>query len=654
MTAVSDARTIRPGNRIDFLFGIDPAALIFATKTTAACLLALGFAFAYNLGQPQWVVLTIFIILQPGTSGGIVGKSVARLLGTFVGVGVAFVLAGLFSQERVLFLGGLAAWSGLCTFASQRVRSWLNYASVLSGYTAAIVGIPAALAPGNTFYLASARLTEICLGIIVGTVASELILPVPMAHTLKTALGDSRRIVSRFVVALMAGDDTTAHATDVVACTISLEDLLNSAIFEDAPSRASRRQIRGVAAAQIGVLAAARPLIRPLRDQPDQRSDTISPLLSDATRGEVWAAVEAWGEGRLVAAELAARLEALLPERPLAEEEGFSQPLQFIVFTRSLVACARIWEAAVGGSKESVLPSALDPTDDIRSAVTTGLRAALAVVVSGMFWILSGWPRGATMTLLCTLAVSRAATMGRVVPLGIATVAVFAVAAVPSFFISQVLLANVSGFPMFAVVLAPVLFLFSFLMAKPRTFVVGYMAAMFFLTAAGLQNRMTYDPILFVNTTIAAFLAAGFALMLWILVAPDTPYKQRLRFVRAAGRGLAVLDGSGAALSRMAAFERVVGGAFVRFVRTSRPDHVEDQACRELELAILGAGRDLVIRPAIGLGSGDRRAVIQEAVAVLSRRFVAPDALWCVIRRLEDAMIRSEPSSCERGAGVGA
>jgi uncharacterized membrane protein YccC len=35
-----------------------------------------------------------------------------------------------------------------------------------NGYTAAIIGIPGALDPNNAFYTASARVTEICLGII--------------------------------------------------------------------------------------------------------------------------------------------------------------------------------------------------------------------------------------------------------------------------------------------------------------------------------------------------------------------------------------------------------------------------------------------------------------------------------------------------------
>ena len=54
------------------------------------------------------------------------------------------------------------------------------YSFVLSGYTAIIVGIPGALDAGNAFYIAMARVTEICLGIIVSATVAHIILPDPM------------------------------------------------------------------------------------------------------------------------------------------------------------------------------------------------------------------------------------------------------------------------------------------------------------------------------------------------------------------------------------------------------------------------------------------------------------------------------------------
>ena len=51
--------------------------MIFAAKTTASALLALLVAFTFNLDQPQWALLTVFIVSQP-QSGLVLAKSFMR------------------------------------------------------------------------------------------------------------------------------------------------------------------------------------------------------------------------------------------------------------------------------------------------------------------------------------------------------------------------------------------------------------------------------------------------------------------------------------------------------------------------------------------------------------------------------------------------
>src|SRR5215471_2096350 len=150
--------------------------MIFAAKTTASGLIALLVAFTFNLDQPQWSLLTVFIIAQP-QSGLVLAKSFYRVVGTLLGSAVALLFVALFAQERVLFLGALALWIGLCAFGSQYARNFAAYSFVLSGYTVAIVGIPGALDAGNAFYVAMGRVTEISLGIIVAATVSHVVLP---------------------------------------------------------------------------------------------------------------------------------------------------------------------------------------------------------------------------------------------------------------------------------------------------------------------------------------------------------------------------------------------------------------------------------------------------------------------------------------------
>src|SRR5882672_8658390 len=163
--------------------------MIFAAKTTASGLIALLIAFTFNLDQPQWALLTVFIVSQP-QSGLVLAKSFFRIIGTLIGAAVALVFVALFAQERVLFLGALALWLGVCTFGSQYARNFAAYSFVLSGYTVAIIGIPGALDAGNAFYIATARVTEISLAVIVTATVNRVVLPSSLSRSLWQAVAD--------------------------------------------------------------------------------------------------------------------------------------------------------------------------------------------------------------------------------------------------------------------------------------------------------------------------------------------------------------------------------------------------------------------------------------------------------------------------------
>src|SRR5262249_39089709 len=175
---------------------------IFAAKTTASGLLALLVAFTFNLDQPKWALLTVFIVAQP-QSGLVLAKSFYRIIGTLVGAAVALALVAFFAQERVRLFGTLALWIGLCTFVSVHARNFAAYGFVLSGYTVAIVGIPGALDPGNAFYIALARVTEISLGIMTTAAISHLVLPVSLAESLRHAVATARTELAEYGAALL-------------------------------------------------------------------------------------------------------------------------------------------------------------------------------------------------------------------------------------------------------------------------------------------------------------------------------------------------------------------------------------------------------------------------------------------------------------------
>src|SRR4029077_1519735 len=149
--------------------------LTFAVKTYVASLLALYIAFWLGLDDPRWSFLTVFVVSQPD-SGLVLTKSFYRILGTISGLFVTTALVFALAQYGELFVTAVAIWICFCNFAARANRNFASYGFQLAGYTVAIVGIPAALAPTGAYDLLLARFTEISLGIICAALVSRLIL----------------------------------------------------------------------------------------------------------------------------------------------------------------------------------------------------------------------------------------------------------------------------------------------------------------------------------------------------------------------------------------------------------------------------------------------------------------------------------------------
>jgi uncharacterized membrane protein YccC len=191
------------------------------------------------------------------------------------------------------------------------------------------------------------------------------------------------------------------------------------------------------------------------------------------------------------------------------------------------------------------------------------------------------------------VATARLATMAPAVPIAVGATLIFALATIPAFIIVEVLLPLADGFAMFALAVAPMLFLCAFLMAHKKTMLIGYLSALLFASAGGFLDRMVYDPVGMLNTCIAAVVSAATAMVLWATIAPATPEAARRRFARAARQ----------ALTRIAARRRRIGLAEFETAMTEavnqlhshlQPDQPDDIAAFEAAIAMFGAGRELI------------------------------------------------------------
>src|ERR1700747_3569676 len=236
--------------------------LTFAVKTFAASLLALYIAFWAGLEDPRWAFLTVFVVSEPD-SGLVLAKGFYRILGTIAGVLVAIALVFGLAQYGELFVAAVAVWICFCNFAARAVRNFASYGFQLAGYTVAIVGIPAALAPNEAYSLVVARCTEIALGIICAALVSRLILVRELSPKLVELVRALARRADSFATALLDPDAThervTAERTELVKTYLDAQDMQHSTYFESAEARIVDQPLRSLtqAAVELCTMAAA-------------------------------------------------------------------------------------------------------------------------------------------------------------------------------------------------------------------------------------------------------------------------------------------------------------------------------------------------------------------------------------------------------------
>jgi uncharacterized membrane protein YccC len=183
-------------------------------------------------------------------------------------------------------------------------------------------------------------------------------------------------------------------------------------------------------------------------------------------------------------------------------------------FFAALTAYAEAYEVFVSGKKLAPSGIGFAHATDPAGALWTGLRAALAILFVSGFWILANWPDGSTATTLVAGATARLATVGPAVPIAVARTLIFSISTIPACVIIEMLLPLASGFEMFALVVAPMLFLCALLLAHKRTHLIGFFSAQLFASAGLFQNRDVIE-VDDVGLEPPEALLAGFAHIFW-------------------------------------------------------------------------------------------------------------------------------------------
>jgi uncharacterized membrane protein YccC len=382
---------------------------------------------------------------------------------------------------------------------------------LLAGYTAAIVGIPAALNPDQAYTLIVARGTEVALGVAFAALFTRLLIPRNLAQRLLALTGKVVVQARQFAFVVF---DPTADKTKVVEQGIlliqdlaSIESMRASAYFESNKARRLNESIRQVDVAALRVCAVAEDITgrgvsasRPCGASPE----IMARLLSRTDDSPV-------GNGAVTSTlvSVADRRDMFDAE---AEIDGAERRLE--------------------GKSPAIHPTVpLETWPDSSVAVLTGVRTALAVAVAWLTWVVTAWPSGPIAIIVAASVCSLLAAMEQPATISLALAVTILVATVPVFVTVFYLLPLASDFVSMALALAPLLLICGFIMAQPKIGQMGQLTAVYFTVASNIDNVMNYDTVQFFNTSLAILFGIGVSLVLFATIFPETP-SRAVHFLR--------------------------------------------------------------------------------------------------------------------------
>jgi len=537
--SVNAATIATPNNRtvvVDTLRD-EAGVWLFVFKTLLAFYLTGWLAMRFSLAQPSTAMLTVIIVANR-QSGMVLAKSFYRAIGTLAGAVAAFVIVGLFPQQRELFLLSLSLWIGLCAGGATLYRNFKSYAFVLGGYTAAIIAVPVINHPPAVFDSAVARISEVLLALMVSGAVNDVVLPSRMRDVLRrTARAQFAHFIG-FVQGSTGGSiprDAMENAhLRFVRDAVTLEDLRSSVIFEDAEARARSGHLQ-LFNQRFMAASTSFQSLHHLINRLQRNGQTASAKAIIELYAPIGASLDAPREAGAAAAILLPRLTAarktMATRAPLLRQgligpnaardfdTGASLLLRFVEELHAYVDTAASLQAPrlVLRSPERVN---FERGNDFASAGLAVFRTTLTMLVLGIFWIDAAWPMGASAMLIATIFAGLFATATdpfratRSVLLG------YASGMAAAFFCVFFVLTRMDGYGLLVAGTAPFLMLGLMLLMRPSVASYGLGCCMGFAYILAVKNPMVFDPLSFLNDVIAQLIGLSSAAIAFIVVPP--------------------------------------------------------------------------------------------------------------------------------------
>jgi uncharacterized membrane protein YccC len=417
---------------------------------------------------------------------------------------------------------------------------------VLAGYTAAIVGFSVVNTPNAIFDTAVARVEEISVGVVCGAVAHSIFFPQNVLEGLTERIDQTlRRCRTWITEALAATQSSDLETQQQLSKLVSdLYVLYEHVMFEtsDVPRNAAvvralqerlamiLPRVSSVQAA-LAALSAAGPLTPSTLQAIEAVSQWARAI--PGARGELSSEVDREVRGaltRLIAESQDGTEWSSLLKRTMATQLG-----ELLTELSDAVVLA---DALKNPSTSTQVPRLERPSRrtlaaDRGLALRSAFAATAATLVACALWIQGSWPEGAVAAQFGAIGCSLFATLDNP-PKGLFAAIVGVLLALPvAALYAFAIFPRVDGFASLALVLTPMLLLFSWMQSSERLAVMGFLLAVSFAGGLALQENYRPDFASFINTNTAEIAGLAIAAVVSLIFTTIEPVWNAVRISRA-------------------------------------------------------------------------------------------------------------------------
>ncbi|MDR5760849.1 FUSC family protein [Caballeronia sp. LZ035] len=524
--------------------------VIYASKSALAVIVSMLVCMLLELRSPGTSMVSAVIVMINQQSGMTIARAFYRTIGICCGSIAGFLLISQFAQAPPLFLAGLAIWVGFSVAGSSYYKNYQSYGFVLSGYAACITTVPEWATPYDVTTNIIYTVSEVVIGVATGSLISALVLPQKVVPALvKWRASAVIALLGAYRSAALGNtaDDTVDAYIKLVRESASMEDLRTAAVFEDPEMRLRNDALIEVERTFLDAITRVHAIHRArqaaLAGDPDEQARAcIDGLFSALAQ-----AAEPIDEARLHTKagldELHARLRVLDEALPVQVEQGIAtEPPGATGRTAIEMAGAEVYSASssllefcgacrvlldppkIRFSLSVVQAIAFMRRVPIRSspvtALVSGLRAATAMAVVGAAWIASGWTNGAIAVVAAGITSGFYSLSPTPVKGSWQAFVGCLFAAVTGFFVNFVVMPVAGDIAWFALCLAVVIFIGSYVNSFPQHAGLGAIFNVYFCYVLTPANVAVYDPPYLLDRSFGLLFGIAVAASAFSLVLP--------------------------------------------------------------------------------------------------------------------------------------